>query len=175
MPRDDASRRVTIDFKGNAYIAQPSLKGRKKKMGDAIQIRQEQQLADDIKELETESVLLTQVGNDALLRSIREGDPQIFMDSLAEANPQIKKSPKSMTDAELNAEKKRTTAGDKRKVDLALEAAARQNTNKIDQSKAEVVSEPDVQKAIDTEVKQTSGTDSIAGIPARTPQPVKDF
>lgn len=175
MPRDDASRRVTIDFKGNAYIAQPSLKGRKKKMGDAIQIRQEKQLADDIKELETESVLLTQVGNDALLRSIREGDPQIFMDSLAETNPQIKKSPKSMTDAELNAEKKRTTAGDKRKVDLALEAAARQNTKKIDQSQAEVVSEPDVQKAIDTEIKQTSGTDSIAGIPARTPQPVKDF
>ena len=176
MPRDDMSRQVSIDFQGNASITQPSIKGRKKKMGDAIQLRQEKQLADDLKELETETVLMTQVSNDALLKAIRDGDPKIFMDSLAETNPVIKKSVKQMTDAELNAEKKRTDYGDKRKVDLAMEASARQNASKnIDQAQAEVVSEPAVQKAINNEVKQTSGTESIAGIPARAPQAIKDF
>ena len=176
MPRDDMSRQVSIDFQGNASITQPSIKGRKKKMGDAIQLRQEKQLADDLKELETESVLLTQVGNDALLSAIRNGDPKIFMDSLAETNPVIKKSVKQMTDAELNAEKKRTNYGDKRKVDLALEASARKNASKnVNQEEAEIVSDPAVQKAINNEVAQTAGTDSIAGIPAKTPQPIKDF
>ena len=176
MPRDDMSRKVSIDFKGEASITQPSFKGRRKKQGDAIQIRQERQLVNDIKELETESVLLTQVGNDALLRAIREGDPKIFMDSLADPNPKIKKSVKQMTDAELNSDKKRTGSKDKRKVDLAIEVTKRRNASKnIDQEKAEVVQTPAIQKAIKNEVIQTSGTESIAGIPARTPQPIKDF